>query len=52
MLTKQDAIATRVCRCYIVLFGWMRVNGPMIDIVLVQTTQKEKLILVMKHGKW
>jgi hypothetical protein len=41
VLAKQDAIAMRVGRCYIVLFGWMCVIGPTIDIVTVQTTQKE-----------
>jgi hypothetical protein len=52
MLAKQDATATRVGRCYIVLFGWMRVNGPTVDIVTMQTTQKERFLLVIKHGKW
>jgi hypothetical protein len=26
----------------------MRVNGPMVDIVTMQTTQKERLLLVIK----
>jgi hypothetical protein len=52
MLAKQDATATRMGKCYIVLFGWMHVNGPTIDIVTVQTTYKERLLLVIKHGKW
>jgi hypothetical protein len=52
MLAKQDATATRMGRCYIVLFGWMCVNGPTVDIVTMQTTQKERLLLVIKHGKW
>jgi hypothetical protein len=34
------------------LFGWMRGNAPMVDIVIVQTTQKERLLLMIKHGKW
>ncbi len=43
MLSKHDAFAIRVGRCYIVLFSWMCVNGPTVDIVIMQTTPKKDL---------
>jgi len=52
MLAKHDANVMKVGKCYIVLFGWMCVSGLVVDIVTLQTTQKERLILVIKHGKW
>jgi hypothetical protein len=35
---EHDATTTKVSKCYIVFFSWMRVNGPTIDIVTMQTT--------------